>query len=140
MMTLIMARRLASEAFAEAERRAIVNISVVVTDAANSVFVAMRADSQGAFGIDTARAKARSALGFGYSTKKLSAIFGGQPAATAGIDAAIGGGFIPIGGAVVVTDDTGLVIGAASISGGTPDDDDAIVRIAVSNCKLFALD
>lgn len=140
MMTLALARDVAAAAFAEAARRGIVNIGVVVTDASSAPVVALRSDSQGSFGIDTARAKARSALGFGYSTKKLAAIFGGQPASTAGIDAAIGGGFIPIAGAIVVTDQQGTVIGAASISGGNPDDDDAIARIAVSHCQLLALD
>ena len=140
MMTLALARDVAAAAFAEAARRSILNISVVVTDASSAVILAMRSDSQGAFGIDTARAKARSALGFGYSTKKLSAIFAGQPASTAGIDAAIGGGFIPIAGAVVVANQQGMIVGAASISGGNPDDDDLIVRIAVSNCHLVPLD
>lgn len=140
MVDLNTARMVAAAAFREGERRDIRNISVVVTDAGGHVRLAQRADSQGAFGIDTATAKAESALGFRLSTAKLSAIFAGNPAATIGISTATNGRFIPIAGAVVMVDGDGRLVGAASISGGNPQADDAIIRVAVNEAGLTALD
>ncbi len=139
MIALATARRIATAAFAEAARREIHNISVVVTDAGGGVTLALRADTQGAFGIETARAKAESALGFMMSTARLAAIFGGNPTATAAIHGAVGGRFIPIAGAVVVTDADGRTLGAASISGGNPAADDEVVRVAVASVGLVCL-
>lgn len=138
MITLAQARHIADAAFAEGQRRNIANISVVVTGLDGVPCLALRADTQGAFGIDTARAKAETALGFRLSSWKLSQIFGNKPAATAGLHAATRQRFIPIGGAVVVHDAMGQVLGAASISGGNPQADDEIIRVAVEQAGFQA--
>ena len=138
MIPLLVARRIADAAFAEAARRTIHNITVVVADPSGGIRLALRSDAQGNFGFDTARAKAESALGFNTSTARLSAMFGADPAATAGINAAVGGRFMPIAGAVVVTDPDGTPRGAVSISGGSPAVDDEIVRVAVCAAGLVA--
>lgn len=137
MIPLQTARRIADEAFAEATRRGIDNITVLVADPSGAVRLALRNDAQGAFGFDTARAKAQTALGFGKSSKRLAEIFGDDPAATVGINAAVGGCFIPIAGAVVVHDAANTVVGAVSISGGNPLADDEVARAAVERVGLF---
>lgn len=138
MITLALARTIATAAFAEGRRRGIANITVVVADPSGAPRLALRSDAQGGFGVDTARAKARSAIGFNTSTSRLAAIFGGNPAATAGINAAVGGCFLPIAGAVVVTDGDGTLLGAVAISGGNPTADDEIARVAVTDVGLTA--
>ena len=139
MIPLLLARQIATAAFAEGMRRGIDNITVVVADPSGGIRLALRSDAQGCFGVDTARAKAQSALGFNTSTLRLAATFGSNPAATAGINAAVGGCFLPIAGAVVVTDAEGAVLGAVSISGGNPVADDEIVRVAITDAGLIAL-
>jgi uncharacterized protein GlcG (DUF336 family) len=140
MILLASATAIATAAFAEAQRREIVNISIVVINRAGVVRLAWRSDTQGAFGIDTARSKAECALGFGLSTRRLQTVFGPNPSATAGLNAATRGRFIPIAGGVVVASTDGTIIGAAAISGGNPEADDEMVRAAVSAAGLNPLE
>ena len=117
----------------------IAKMSVVITDSGGHIRLAMRNDAQGIFGVETAQAKCTAALGFGRSSLALSAIFK-DPAAVAGLQGAVKGKFLPLGGAIVVADAGGDVIGAAGVSGGLPDDDHAIIVTAVTNAGLIAMD
>lgn len=136
-LSLDTAAEIARIAFHEGKARGLAVMSVVVTDPGGHIRLAMRSDAQGNFGIDTALGKARSALGFGRSSWALQKTFV-DPCGVAGITAATGGAFVPLGGAVVVQRD-GVTIGAASISGGMPEVDDAIIRLAVEQVGLAAL-
>ena len=136
-ISLTKAREIADAAFAAAETRGISNISVVITDRGGDIRLAMRSDAQGAFGVMTAQAKAQTALGFYLSSWKLSQIFAEQASSTIGINAAVGGKFIPIGGAILVCNAADEVIGAASISGGNPQADHDIITEAVLAVGLF---
>ena len=137
MIPLATALQLAQAAFAEGAAQGVVNITVVVTDPGGEVRLAMRADGQGLFGIDTATGKARTALGFNRSSLALSKIFT-DPCAVAAIAAATGGRFVPLGGGVVVRDAGGAIVGAAAVSGGLPDVDEAIIVKAIESVGLSA--
>lgn len=137
MIPLATAMRIAELAFAEGAAREVVNMSVVVTDAGGNVRLAMQADGQGIFGIDTASGKAQTALGFNRTSLHLAKIFT-DPAAVAAIAAATGGRFVPLGGGVVVQQD-GVTIGAAAVSGGLPDADEAIIVAAIEAVGLSVL-
>lgn len=128
-VTLDTAIAIAHTAFAEGKARGVTVMSVVVTDPGGHVRLAMRSDSQGIFGVDTALGKARTALGFNRTSLHLSKIFT-DPCAVAAITAATGGAFVPLGGGVVVQAD-GVTVGAAAVSGGLPDVDEAIIVAAV---------
>ena len=129
MLTLDLARQIAGTAFEQGAAHGVTVMSVVVTDAGGHIRLAMRSDSQGNFGIDTAVGKARTALGFNRTSLHLSKIFT-DPCAVAAITAATGGAFVPLGGGVVVQSD-GMTVGAAAVSGGLPDVDEAIIVAAV---------
>lgn len=135
-ITLETARRIADAALLEAAARGVLKAAVVVTDAGGNIRVALRADAAGSFGVDTARAKAQSALGFNLSSLKLAQVFGPAAASTAAINGATGGRFMPIGGGVLVTNFEGHIIGAAALSGGAPDLDDEIITLAVRTAGL----
>ena len=132
------AARIADTAFAEGAARGVVNMTVVVTDPGGEVRLAMRADGQGLFGVDTAVGKARTALGFNRGSLALSKIFT-DPCAVAAISGATGGRFVPLGGGIVVQDQAGTTIGAAAVSGGLPDVDEEIIVAAVEQAGLKAL-
>lgn len=123
----------------DAAKRGVEKVSVVVTDLGGDIRVALRADAAGSFGIDIARGKAQTALGLNSSSLKLSQIFGAVPSATTAINAATGGRFVPIGGGVLVINAHGHVIGAAAMSGGAPETDDAVVTQAVRAAGLDVL-
>lgn len=122
------ALKIAQTAFAKGAERGVTKISVVITDPGGHVRLAMRSDSQGIFGVQTATGKAVSALGFNRPTLALTKLFSDQ--ATAAISGATGGQFVPLGGGVVITKD-GAIVGGAGLSGGLPDVDDAIITEAV---------
>lgn len=136
-ISLDTATELARVAFAEGLKQNLVVMSVVVTDPGGHIRLAMRSDAQGIFGVDTALGKARSALGFNRSSLLLSKTFV-DPCGVSAITAATRGAFVPLGGGVVLQKD-GVTIGAAAISGGMPDVDDAIVRAAAEAVGLTAL-
>ena len=136
-ITLEQAQAVAAQAFAEAAKVNLTVMSVVITDAGGHIRLAMRSDAQGIFGIDSAIGKARSALGFNRSSLLLSKTFV-DPCGVAALNGATHGAFTPLGGGVVVQRD-GVTVGAAAISGGMPDVDDALIRTALEACGFTAL-
>ena len=133
-ITLELASKIAQRTFAEGADRKVVNMSCVVTDAGGHVRLAMRADGQGIFGIETATAKAQSSLGFGRSTLMLTPNF--DASSVAAINGATRGRFAPLGGGVVIVDADDEPIGAVGISGALPAVDDEIARAALGTCGL----
>ena len=127
----------AEAAFAEAATRGVINISVVITDPGGHVRLAMRADGQGIFGVETATAKAITALGFNRATLALTPLFSDQ--ATAAISGATHGRFAPLGGGVVAVDDAGVIVGGAAVSGGLPGVDHDIIVAALEGRGFKAL-
>jgi uncharacterized protein GlcG (DUF336 family) len=123
------ALNIAQSAFAEGEARGVVNMSVVITDPGGHTKLAMRSDTQGIFGVDTATAKAVTALGFNRSTLALGPLF--TPQATVGVAAAHRGRVAPLGGGVVITSKDGVILGAAAVSGGLPEIDHEIIIAAL---------
>ncbi len=138
-ISLETARAIADSALADAAKRGVQKAAVVVTDSGGDIRLALRADAAGSFGVDIARGKAQTALGLNSSSLKLAQIFGSVAASTSAINAATGGRFVPIGGGVVVINSQGHVIGAAAMSGGAPETDDAIVTQAVRSAGLDVL-
>jgi uncharacterized protein GlcG (DUF336 family) len=127
----------AHAAFTEAATRGVTNISVVITDPGGHVRVAMRADGQGIFGVETATAKAVTALGFNRATLALTPLFSDQ--ATAAIGGATRGRFAPLGGGVVAVDEAGVIVGGAAVSGGLPAVDHDIIVAALEGSGFKAL-
>lgn len=131
------ATEIARIAFAEGVSCGVTVMSVVVTDPGGHIRLAMRSDTQGNFGVDTALGKARTALGFNRSSLHLSKVFT-DPCGVAALSGATQGAFVPLGGGVVIQHD-GMTVGAAAVSGGLPDVDDKIIRVAIKAVGLSAL-
>lgn len=127
--------QVAEHAYAEGEKRGVINMAVVVTDAGGHIQLAMRADKQGIFGVETAQAKCTAALGFNRNSLHLSKVFE-NAAAVAGLQGAVKGKFLPLGGAVLVVDDEDEIIGAAAVSGGAPAVDEEIIVAALTAAGL----
>ena len=131
MLDLATARKIADTALADGLKRGVAKTTIVVTDASGEIRVALRADAAGAFGVEIARGKARTALGFATSTIKLAQVFGNSASATAAVNAATGNRFVPLGGGVQIANSEGQVVGAAAMSGGQPEVDDEVITAAV---------
>lgn len=138
-ITLDQAQAVVAAALQEASAAGLGAASVVVADAGGNMRAAARTDAAPPFGVDIAKAKAKTALGFRRSTLKIAAVFGDKPAAVTGLSAAVGT-FLPLGGGVVITDSTGAVIGGAGLAGGAPETDHAVIAAAVAAAGLNVLD
>ena len=136
MITLDAAIKISQVAIEEGRKRGVPNMAVAVVDAGGALRLALRTDGQGFFGIDIARGKAVSALGFNRATLQLAQMFS-DPVKVAGIVAATGGQFVPIGGGVLVQNEAGVTLGAAAVAGGMPEVDEAIVSAGVLAAGLF---
>lgn len=138
-ITLDQAQAIVAAALTEAKAAGLGAASVIVTDVGGNIRAAARNDAAPPFGIDIAKAKAKTALGFRRSTLKIAAIFGDKPAAVTGLSAAVGT-FLVLGGGVVVTNGDGDVIGAAGLAGGAPETDHAVIAAGVVAAGLVVLD
>lgn len=138
-ITLEQAQAIVSAAIREAAAAGLGAASVVVADPGGNIRAAARTDAAPPFGIDIAKAKAKTALGFRRSSLKIAAIFGDKPAAVTGLAGAVGT-FLPLGGGIVITDSEGHAIGGAALAGGAPETDHAIIAAAVAAAGLSVLD
>ncbi len=141
-MTLPLATALAiAQAALDAGRAENVHaLTVVVTDTGGHLRVALRADGVGTFGVDIAHAKAMTALGFGRSSMQIAKGLGTNPAVVAGLTAATGGRFLPIGGGVLIRDATGTLLGAAAAAGSAPENDEKFIVSGVRAAGLVVPD
>ena len=100
---------------------------VVVVDAAAQAVASAREDGASALRLDIAHGKAGAAIGMGANSRALAARAKDMPAFFGTIATNAQHPFIPQTGAVLITDTSGAVIGAAGASGGTGDEDEQIV-------------
>lgn len=126
-LTLAQARTLIDGALVAAREQGFKPMGVVVVDAAAQVVASMREDGATALRLDIALGKAAAAVGMGTNSRALALRAKDMPAFFISIAATAQQKFIAQTGAVLLTDASGTVIGAAGASGGTGDDDEQIV-------------
>jgi len=135
-LTLIQARLLIDGALAAARQHGYKPMGVVVVDAAAQVLASAREDGASALRLDIALGKAAAAVGMGVNSRVLAQRAKDLPAFFGAIGTASLQKFIPQTGAVLVTDASGRVIGAAGASGGTGDEDEQIVIAGIAAAGL----
>jgi uncharacterized protein GlcG (DUF336 family) len=126
-LTLDQARAVLDGALSAARSHGFKPMGVVVVDAAAQVVASVREDGASALRLDIAVGKAGAAIGMGVNSRALVQRAKDMPAFFGAIAATAQQPFIPQVGAVLITDDAGVVIGAAGASGGTGDEDEQIV-------------
>ncbi len=136
MLTLAHARTLIDGALAAARQHGFKPMGVVVVDAAAQVVATSREDGASALRLDIALGKAAAAVGMGVNSRVLAQRAKDVPAFFGAVSVASLQKFIPQTGAVLITDATGAVIGAAGASGGTGDEDEQIVIAGIAAAGL----
>ena len=127
-LSLVRARSLIDGALAAARSRAWKPMAVVVVDASAQVIASAREDGASALRLDIALGKAAAAVGMGVNSRVLAQRAKELPAFFGAVAAAAQQKFIPQTGAVLILDaQSAAVLGAAGASGGTGDEDEAIV-------------
>jgi uncharacterized protein GlcG (DUF336 family) len=135
-LTLATATKIALAALDAAAQDNVTKVSVVVTDPGGAIRVAMRGDNVGPFVIEAAIGKAKTAIGFNGRSSVMAKVFGANPAGTAGLVGVTGGQFLPIGGGVLIHDETGVLLGAAAVAGSSPENDERFAIVGVTAAGL----
>lgn len=133
---LAQARTLIDGALAAARAAGFKPMGVVVVDAAAQVVASAREDGASALRLDIALGKAAAAVGMGVNSRTLTERAKQLPAFFGAVAVAAQQKFIPQTGAVLITDSSGRVIGAAGASGGTGDEDEQIVTAGIAAAGL----
>lgn len=135
-LTLAQARTLIDAALAAARAAGFKPMGVVVVDAAAQVVASAREDGASALRLDIALGKAAASVGMGVNSRVLTERAKGLPAFFGAVAATAQQKFIPQTGAVLITDASGAVLGAAGASGGTGDEDEQIVIAGIAAAGL----
>lgn len=133
-LTLTQARILIDSALAAARQHGFRPMGVVVVDAAAQVVASAREDGATALRLDIALGKAAAAVGMGVNSRALAQRAKDLPAFFNAV--ASQQKFIAQTGAVLITDASGTVVGAAGASGGTGDEDEQIVIAGIAAAGL----
>ena len=135
-LTLTQARTLIDSALAAARQHGFRPMGVVVVDAAAQVVASAREDGATALRLDIALGKAAAAVGMGINSRALAQRAKDLPAFFNAVSVASQQKFIAQTGAVLITDASGTVVGAAGASGGTGDEDEQIVIAGIAAAGL----
>ena len=135
-LTLEVATKIAQATLAAGRQENVTALSVVVTDPGGHIRVAMRSDGVGIFGIDIAKAKAVTALGFNRSSLQIAKGLGTNPVAVTGLVGATDGRFLPIGGGVLIHDQAGNLVGAGAAAGSLPENDEKFITAGIAAAGL----
>lgn len=135
-LTLAQARSLIDGALAAARLKGYKPMGVVVVDAAAQVVASAREDGASALRLDIALGKSGAAIGMGVNSRALVARAKDMPAFFGAVASTAQQKFIPQTGAVLITDASGSVIGAAGASGGTGDEDEEIILAGIAAAGL----
>ena len=135
-LTLSQARTLIDAALMTARQQGFKPMGVVVVDAAAQVVASAREDGASALRLDIALGKSGAAIGMGVNSRTLAQRAKDLPAFFGAVASTAQQAFIPQTGAVLITDESGAVIGAAGASGGTGDEDELIVIAGIAAAGL----
>ena len=135
-LSLAQARSLIDGALQAARSAGFRPMGVVVVDTAAQVVASAREDGATALRLDIALGKAAAAVGMGASSRVLTQRAKDLPAFFNAVAAASQQKFIAQTGAVLITDASGAVIGAAGASGGSGDEDEQIVIAGIAAAGL----
>lgn len=107
-------------------------MSVSVIDASGHLKYALREDHAGLAGIDIAQGKATAALTFGCTSRQIADALSGNALAGPSVLARLQGRVVLLAGGAPIKDTDGAIVGAIAAAGDTPDNDEAIVLVAIT--------
>jgi uncharacterized protein GlcG (DUF336 family) len=124
LLSLSQATTIIDAALAAGHSAGFMPLTVVVLDNGGHLIALKRADGSGILRSDVAIGKAWGALGLGLSSRALGANNTDRPVFLNALAAASDGRCVPVAGGVLISDDSGEVIGAVGISGDNSDNDE----------------
>lgn len=132
------AQALITAAFEKAAELDLHPLCVAVLDAGGHLIALARQDGASTLRPQIAIAKASGALSLGISSRKVAEIAAERPAFIASLLGLTANGIVPAAGGVIVTNETGQIIGAVGITGDTSDNDEICVLFGISSVGYLA--
>jgi uncharacterized protein GlcG (DUF336 family) len=135
-LTLEQANLVIQHATAKAVEDGVPPLTVVVLDLSGNLIAAQRQDGASMFRFDVAMGKAWAAVAMGVSSRDLAVRAQDNPNFFVSLAATGRGRFLPQPGAVLIRDQSGVLLGAAGASGGTGDQDEMCCAFGVAQAGL----
>lgn len=111
-------------------------MTVVVVDDSGDIKAAQRQDGASMYRFDVALGKAWGAVAFGTSSRDLGERGKDNPNFYLTLASTAGGKLLPQAGAVLIKDESGVILGAVGASGGSGDEDERICIHGVDSVDL----
>ncbi len=112
-------------------------LTVAVLDPGGHLIVLAREDGASNLRPQIAVGKASGALGLGVSSRKVAEIAAERPTFFAALGEIAPQGLIPAAGGVLVTDQTGGLLGAVGVTGDTSDNDEICALAGIAAAGLL---
>ena len=138
MLTLDQAHTILHAAIAEAGKRNLKPLAVLVLDARGALKAALVQDGSSLARDKVAFGKAYGALAMGLGSRALHKRAEEQPYFISAVNGLLGGSLVPVPGGVLIKDASGAVLGAVGISGDTSDNDEAAAKAGIEAAGLTA--
>ena len=138
MLTLDQAHAIMHAALAEAEKRGLKPLAVLVLDARGALKAGAVQDGSSLARDKVAFGKAYGALSMGLGSRALHKRAEEQPYFVSAVNGLLGGALVPVPGGVLIKDGSGSVLGAVGISGDTSDNDEACALAGIAAAGLTA--
>ncbi|MBM6402691.1 heme-binding protein [Phycicoccus sp. CSK15P-2] len=138
MMDLETARGIVAAARAHGRDAGLKPLTVVVLDAGGHLVAAEREDGSSIGRVQVGVGKAYGALALGMGSRGIMARAEQQAYFVSSVTSALGGALVPVPGGVLVTDDTGAVLGAVGVTGDTSDHDEEAAVAGITAVGLRA--
>ena len=133
------ARTIIAQALAAGTDAGMKPLSVAVVDAGGNLIAFERSDGAPAGRFELADGKANACIMMGIPTSAIMARAEQQPYFVNALSVAYKGRFVPVTGGVLVTDNTGDIIGAVGVTGDTSDNDAAAAVAGIKAAGFNAI-
>ena len=137
-LNLAKANQIITKALEKAREMKIKPVTVVVLDQGGHLKAMQREDGASMFRYDVATGKAWASVGMGASSRALAARAKDNPNFFITLAATAAGKFLPQTGGVLIRDAQGNILGAAGVSGGTGDEDEAVCAYGIEQAGFVA--
>lgn len=135
-ITLDQARAIIAGTLAESHTQGFMPLTVVVLDAGGHVTAVEREDGSSNKRFEIAHGKAQGCVSLGKGGRWLEDTALNRPTFMSAVNGALGGKIIPAGGAILVKDNDGTIIGAVGISGDNSDNDEIAGLAGIKSAGL----
>lgn len=137
-LSLDQARKIVAAAFAAGEKHGFKPLTIAITDPAGDLIALERADGSAPMRAKIAYGKANACAQLRQGGRMIFARAQSQAFFIQSLNAIAQGDFVPVPGGVLVKDASGAVLGAAAVTGDTPDNDEIAMVAAVEAAGLTA--